>query len=141
MPQIFPPLVLKSALTFSAGQQAFQTPPKGLATPPQELDIIDLRVEVIPKPSGPPTGGFPRYKDGDVIIDLAMLGNLTYRLHSSTLSRLSPWFKDTLEHLVSEVDGNIAANYTRRTGIRARYELSYNADLDILVLTRTVSFL
>ena len=94
---------------------------------------------MVAKPVGRPTGGFPRFKDGDVVVDLGMLGELTYRLHSSTLSQVSPWFNDTLKYTVQEADNRFASSYTKRTGIRARYELSYNADLNILVLGRTVS--
>ena len=114
-------------------------PSKGLATPPQEPEVIDLCIDIVPKSIGRPTGGFPRYPDGDVIIDLGMLGELTYRLHSSTLRRVSPWFSETLKQLIKGADDNFAANFTRKTGIRARYELGYNDDLGILVLARTVS--
>jgi hypothetical protein len=131
---------LSSVLTLSAGHPASRGPPKGLATPPSEPEIIDLCIEVVAKPAGRPKGGFPRFNDGDVIIDLGLLGgDLSYQLHSTTLSRSSPWFEETLLHTTKEVDDRFAANYTKRTGIRARYELSYNSDLNIFVLARTVS--
>jgi hypothetical protein len=131
---------LNLVLTLSVGHPIRQGPPKGLATPPSEPEIIDLCIEVVAKPAGHPKGGFPRFNDGDVIIDLGLLGgDLSYQLHSTTLSRFSPWFDETSLHTIKEVDDRFAANYTKRSGIRARYELSYNSDLSIFVLARTVS--
>jgi hypothetical protein len=131
---------LSLVLILSAGHPTSRGPLKGLATPPSEPEIIDLCIEVAVKPAGRPKGGFPRFNDGDVIIDLGLLGvNLSYQLHSATLSRYSPWFNETSLHTIKEVDDRFAANYTKRSGIRARYELSYNSDLNIFVLARTVS--
>jgi len=141
LPHIPQPMALSSVLTLPGGQQMLRTPLKGLATPPQEPDVIDLCIDVVDKHIHRCTGGFPRFKDGDVVIDLGMLGDLTYRLHSSTLSRVSPWFSETLKQRVQEPDVGFGANYARRTGVRARYELNYDADLDVLVLARTVSLL
>jgi hypothetical protein len=131
---------LSLVLILSAGHPTSRGPPKGLATPPSEPEIIDLCIEVAVKPAGRPKGGFPRFNDGDVIIDLGLLGgSLSYQLHSATLSRCSPWFDETSLHTIKEVDDRFAADYTKRLGIRARYELSYNSDLNIFVLARTVS--
>lgn len=133
---------LSFILTLTTAQLTSRSPSKDLATPPSEPEIIDLCVEVEAKLVGRHTfGGFPRSKDGDVIIDLGMLGGtLSYQLHSRILSRVSAWFDETLKHPIREIDDGFAANYTKRTGIRARYELTYNSDLKTFVLARAVSF-
>ncbi|KAE9379312.1 hypothetical protein N431DRAFT_499921 [Stipitochalara longipes BDJ] len=134
------PIMKSAATSVDKGllaQPRIWPPSKGLVTPPQEPEVIDLCVELAPKLRLRPTNGFPRFDDGDVYIDLGVIGRLAYQLHSNILSRVSPWFDETLKHHVQEVDDRFAANYTKSTGIRARYELSYNSDLDIFVLGRT----
>jgi hypothetical protein len=109
-------------------------------TPPQEPEIIDLSVEVTYKPIVRPGIDFPRFNEGDVVIEL---GGPTlkskYQLHSYILRRASPWFDDTMAQPVKEFDDRIAVIFTKRTRIAARYEMIYNSNLNTLVLARTVS--
>jgi hypothetical protein len=127
-------------LILSAARSATRTSPDGLVTPPQEFEIIDLSIEVVPKLIGRPTNGFPRFNSGDVFINLGMLGCLSYQLHSTVLCRASSWFDNTLAQSVKEFNNIVAARFTKRSGLRARYEISFNSDLNIFVLARTVSF-
>lgn len=116
-----------------------QTSPDGLVSPPQEPEVVDLSFEVAAKPICRPTNDFPRFSDGDVLIDLGLLSPLRYQIHSAVLSRASSWFDDTLAYPIKEFDDIVAANHTRQTGIRARYELVFNKDLHMFVLERAVS--
>lgn len=60
-------------------------------------------------------------------------------MHSAVLSRASSWFDETLAQPIEEFNKVVAANHTKRTGIRARYELNFNTDLLMFVLERAVS--
>jgi hypothetical protein len=132
-------MIVCLVLTISAGLLTTRTSPNGLMTPPQEPEVIDLSIEVVPKPICHPTNCFPQFNDGDVFIDLGILGPMRYHLHSTVLSRVSSWFDQTLAQPIKELDNMVAARFTKRTGIRARYELSFNSDLNIFVLARSVS--
>ncbi len=91
------------------------------------------------KPICRPPNEFPCFSNGDVFIDLGSLGLVRYQIHSAVLRRASTWFDETLDYPIAEVDDIVAANHTKRTGIRARYELSFNSDLRVFVLERAVS--
>lgn len=109
-------------------------------TPPQETNHVDLTQEVIAKRMNRPGKAFPRIEGADVFIQLGKLNPKTsYQLHSSTLARMSPWFEQTLAHRIEELDYGFARNCVRDTGVKSRYHLEYNSDLNTFVLVRTVS--
>ena len=115
--------------------------PKAPQTSPQEREIIDLSVEVVAKTiTRPGNDEFPRFSNGDVYIELGSLDlKSTYQLHSNILRRVSPWFNKTLIQHMKELDDEIAMDFTKITGVSARYEMIYNSDLNVPVLVRTVS--
>jgi hypothetical protein len=101
--------------------------------------MIDLSFEVVPKLICRTYNDFPCFSDGDVFIDLGLLSPLRYQIHSAVLSRASSWFEEALAYPIKEFDDIVAANHTRQTGIRARFELVFNSDLHMFVLERAVS--
>ncbi|KAI9048946.1 hypothetical protein LZ554_006796 [Drepanopeziza brunnea f. sp. 'monogermtubi'] len=95
----------------------------------------EVRIKKVP----PPTGKFPLFTDGDVIIHLECKGWLsTYQLHSSTLIHASAWFGETVDLDMSmlEADPVRGTNVQKRFKIKARYELKVNPDLKIYLLKR-----
>ena len=101
--------------------------------------MIDLSLEVVAKPICRTKNDFPCFSDGDVFIDLSLLSPVRYQIHSAVLSRATTWFEEALAYPIKEFDDIVAANHTRQTGIRARYELVFNSDLRMFVLERVVS--
>jgi hypothetical protein len=115
------------------------TPP----SPPADVEVIDLSsdMEIVPKRMLRPGKEFPLFESGDVYIDLRALGqNVAYRLHSSLFSFASEWFQKTLSSEFQDVDEMVAAVWSKRSKVVARYEISYNSDLKIDVLFRSVGF-
>ncbi|KAJ5042772.1 uncharacterized protein L3040_004167 [Drepanopeziza brunnea f. sp. 'multigermtubi'] len=95
----------------------------------------EVRIKKVP----PPTGKFPLFTDGDVIIHLECKGWLsTYQLHSSTLIHASAWFGETVDLDMSmlEADPVRGAKMQKRYKIKARYELKVNPDLKVYLLKR-----
>ncbi|EKD20543.1 hypothetical protein MBM_01225 [Drepanopeziza brunnea f. sp. 'multigermtubi' MB_m1] len=95
----------------------------------------EVRIKKVP----PPTGKFPLFTDGDVIIHLECKGWLsTYQLHSSTLVHASAWFGETVDLDMSmlEADPVRGAKMQKRYKIKARYELKVNPDLKVYLLKR-----
>jgi hypothetical protein len=132
--------------------------PKESKTPNNSIrEVIDLdliehgkpyreelprKPEVLIKQVPPPTGKFPLFTDGDVIIHLECKGWLsTYQLHSSTLIHASAWFGETvgLDMSMLEADPVRGANTQKRFKIKARYELEFVPNLKVYSLKRGVS--
>ena len=111
-------------------------------SPPAGAEVIDLSsdLEIVPKRVLRPGKEFPLFGSGDVYIDLrAMSPNAAYRLHSSLLSFASEWFQKTLSSPFEDLDEKVADAFSKRSKIVARYEISYNSNLNIDVLSRCVS--
>jgi hypothetical protein len=114
-------------------------PPSPLA----DVEVIDLSsdLEIVPKKILRPGKEFPLFESGDVYIDLRAMGpNAAYRLHSSLLSFASEWFQKTLSSPFQDLDERVAGAWSKTSKIVARYEISYNSDLKIDVLFRSVSY-
>jgi hypothetical protein len=110
-------------------------------SPPAEVEVIDLSsdLEIVPKRMLHPGKEFPIFETGDVYIDLRAMGpNAAYRLHSSLLSFASEWFQKTLSSPFQDLNERVAAGWSKRSKIVARYEISYNSDPKIGVLFRSV---
>jgi hypothetical protein len=129
-----------SALIISEGAPTSRASPDAPPTPPQDPEIIDLSIEVAAGLTTRPGIDFPRFDDGDIVIELGHPSSRsTYQLHSHILGRASPWFNKTMMQPVKEFDNMIATSFTKRTGIAGRYKMDYNSDLNTLVLAKTVS--
>jgi hypothetical protein len=90
-----------------------------------------------PLPANSPSGGFPRFDDGDIFIFIHPdLPIYQYRLHSLNLYRFSEWFVDKLKGNVDEAS---EALKFARTNADARFDLRYNPVEDAFQLNRTVS--
>jgi hypothetical protein len=123
----------------------FRSTPNSTAppSPPAEVEVIDLSsdLEIVPKRMVRPGKEFPLFESGDVYIDLRAMGrNTAYRLHSSLLSFTSEWFQKTLSSPFQDLDERVAAVWSKRSKVVARYEISFNSDLKIDALFRSVSF-
>ncbi|KAL2074605.1 hypothetical protein VTL71DRAFT_8383 [Oculimacula yallundae] len=96
--------------------------------------------EIYLKPMVRPTGDFPRFKDGDVVIELLHKSSKhTYQLHGSILHRASPWFDKVLrlDWTGAEPDPQLVSNHPFLGALWARFELKYSPKLEIHELTRT----
>lgn len=91
-----------------------------------------------------PTGAFPRFKDGDVVIELRHASSkFSYQLHGDILQRASPWFAKMLqldmEKVEPEPDPLLIARTPFGAMLRARFEMKYCPKLENYILARSVS--
>ena len=106
----------------------------------EEPEVIDLSVDIVLRRLARPTPEFPRFKTGNVYIDLtAMDKKYSYQLDAAILSRASLWFEKTLDQPMMECDERLAEHFTKLTGVFARYELQFDRNADLGVLARVVS--
>ncbi|CZT49769.1 uncharacterized protein RSE6_10659 [Rhynchosporium secalis] len=92
------------------------------------------------KPMVMPVGDFPRFKDGDTIIELVFMSSkYTYQLHSSVLQRASPWFDQLLRMDMTKAGPNppMVIDNSCVGVLWARFELQYCPRLETHVLERT----
>ncbi|KAH7360710.1 hypothetical protein BKA65DRAFT_577641 [Rhexocercosporidium sp. MPI-PUGE-AT-0058] len=97
-------------------------------------------LEIAIKPIHKPGIGFPRFRDGDVIIQLGSgQSKYMYQLHGSVLGRASSWFEQLLGHsfAVIEPDAVLAANHPVVGMLWARFELKYCPEMKMHVLARS----
>lgn len=105
-------------------------------------EVIDLCAEaavVTCKKLKRPLGKFPRFDDGDVVIELnRTILDFSYLLHRGVLASNSPWFKGALAQPWDDLDNDVAGGIKNRTGVSYRFELFREPGSDIEVLRRVV---
>ncbi|KAF4637097.1 hypothetical protein G7Y89_g1003 [Cudoniella acicularis] len=110
-------------------------------TPPREIrnsGFVDLTREIVSKKVIRPGNDFPRFKGGDVYIELkAKSHSYCYTLHSSILSRASSWFEETLKMEIPEYDNSLAEASYSRTRVAHRYEMSFDPKQNLFLLFKT----
>ncbi len=106
-----------------------------------EAEVTELQVQIKPKRIYRPGTGFPRWKDGDVSIQLKEYNpKYSYQLHSATLARASSWFAREMSHSPSFVEPSqrAAAFLTSATNVAFRFELIYDHNVGSARLVRMV---
>ncbi|TGO89300.1 hypothetical protein BPOR_0115g00050 [Botrytis porri] len=104
----------------------------------QEENVVDLgsesednsHPEVVPCANLPLRKLFKPFADHDADVYIVLIEKnpkYSFRMHSYILKRASSWFGAELqENLVNEVDEMIAAKITEDTGIKYRFELTFD---------------
>ncbi|TGO63030.1 hypothetical protein BOTNAR_0106g00260 [Botryotinia narcissicola] len=97
---------------------------------PEVVPCANLPLRKLLKPFADP--------DADIYIVLIQKNpEYSFRMHSCILRRASPWFAWELqENVVNEVDEKLAAEITRDTGIKYRFELRFDDHLGHYTLKR-----